>query len=52
MGRLRQYSGLPQARRPGGADMFVGFGGIARRPVVEKSADWFVTSFQPLLDSL
>lgn len=33
-----------QARPP--ADLFIGFGGIANRPVVREGADWFVTDFQ------
>ena len=41
-----------EARQPGGADLFVGYGGIAQRAVVVKGADWFVTSFQPLIDGL
>ena len=41
-----------EARAPGGADAFIGYGGVARRPVVEKGADWFVTSFAPLIDAL
>ena len=41
-----------EARRPGGADIFIGYGGIAQRPVVMAGADWFVTSFDPLIAAL
>jgi phosphoserine phosphatase len=35
-----------QAKAPGvAADAFIGFGGVAVRPVVEEGADWFVTDF-------
>jgi phosphoserine phosphatase len=39
-----------QARPP--ADAFLGYGGIAVRPMVRDGADWFVTSFQDVLDVL
>lgn len=41
-----------EARQPGGADIFIGFGGAVRRPAVAAAADWFVMSIQPLLDAL
>jgi phosphoserine phosphatase len=41
-----------EARCAGGAEMFVGYGGVAKRPVVVAGADWFVTSFDPLIDAL
>ena len=41
-----------EARMPGGADLFIGSGGVARRAVVMEGADWFVTSFTPLIDAL
>ena len=37
---------------PGGADAFIGFGGIAVREKVEKGADWFVLDFNDLIDEL
>ena len=37
---------------PGGADAFIGFGGVQARPSVRAGADWFVTSFEPLRDAL
>lgn len=33
---------------PGGADVFIGFGGIAVREKVKNGADWFVTDFSDL----
>lgn len=41
-----------EARVPGGADAFIGYGGVARRPAVEAGACWFVTSFDPLIAGL
>jgi phosphoserine phosphatase len=41
-----------EARMPGGADLFIGYGGVAQRKVVMDGADWFVTSFTPLIDGL
>jgi len=35
-----------------GAALFVGFGGIARRAKVEALADWYLLSFQPLVELL
>lgn len=43
---------LEAVQESGGADMFVGFGGIVERPVVKASADWFVTSLDALRDAL
>ena len=37
---------------PGGADAFIGFGGVAVRDAVKQGADWFVTDFQELRDAL
>ena len=39
-----------EARPP--ADVFVGFGGIVSRPVVEQHADLFVKDFDALMDLL
>ena len=41
-----------EARQPGGADIFIGYGGAVRRPAVAAAADWYVLSIQPLLDAL
>ena len=35
-----------------GADVFVGFGGVARRQAVMAGADWFVDSFDTLRAAL
>lgn len=37
---------------PGGADAFIGFGGIAVREKVKAGADWFVTDFTDLIQTL
>jgi phosphoserine phosphatase len=41
-----------EARGPGGADAFVCYGGVIARPAVAARADWFVTSFDPLIAAL
>eukprot|EP00899_Mesostigma_viride_P000127 jgi/Mesvir1/10114/Mv16833-RA.1 len=41
-----------EARQPGGAQIFIGYGGVAVRPVVQQGADWFVHSFDPLIEAL
>ncbi|CAM6018239.1 unnamed protein product [Sphagnum balticum] len=41
-----------EARRPGGADMFICYGGVIARPTVVAGADWFVVSFTDLIQSL
>jgi phosphoserine phosphatase len=41
-----------EARRPGGADLFICYGGVVARPAVVAGADWFVTSFKDLIESL
>ncbi len=41
-----------EARQPGGADLFVGFGGIARRDNVLRQADWAVFDFDELTQAL
>merc|ERR1719183_2548309 len=37
---------------PGGADAFIGFGGIAVREKVKAGADWFVMDFDELIATL
>ncbi|GAX76267.1 hypothetical protein CEUSTIGMA_g3711.t1 [Chlamydomonas eustigma] len=32
----------------GGADLFIGFGGVEKRPKVQAEADWFVTDYADL----
>lgn len=41
-----------EARQPGGADLFIGYGGVSVREVVAKNADWFLLEFYPLIDAL
>ena len=41
-----------EARAPGGADVFIGYGGTVVRPGVAAAADWFVMSVQELIDAL
>lgn len=37
---------------PGGADAFIGFGGVVVREKVKAGADWFVTDFADLVETL
>jgi hypothetical protein len=32
--------------------LFIGFGGVVERQKVRDNADWFVRSFDPLIDAL
>jgi len=41
-----------EARRPGGASIFIGYGGVAFRENVAAGADWYVYDFQPVMDEL
>eukprot|EP00898_Chlorokybus_atmophyticus_P007763 jgi/Chlat1/7989/Chrsp7S07749 len=41
-----------EARQPGAADVVIGYGGMQVRPTVKANADWFVTSFQTLIDAV
>jgi phosphoserine phosphatase len=41
-----------EAAAPGGADIFIGYGGVVERPAVAARADWFVTDIQTLIDAL
>eukprot|EP00775_Hariotina_reticulata_P002377 gene2377-2682_t len=36
----------------GGADLFVGFGGVVQRPAVAAEADWYIYDYQQLLQAL
>jgi hypothetical protein len=36
----------------GGADLFIGFGGVVARPPVAAAADWFVTGYAELSAAL
>ncbi|KAJ0963492.1 hypothetical protein J5N97_028614 [Dioscorea zingiberensis] len=41
-----------EARKPGGADLFICYGGVQLRESVATKADWLVFNFQDLLNSL
>ncbi|KAL2644209.1 hypothetical protein R1flu_011796 [Riccia fluitans] len=41
-----------EARRPGGADMFICYGGVAVRPRVVEGSDVFITTFTDLINAL
>lgn len=43
---------LEAAEDEGGADLFVGYGGVVARERVKQGADWWVTDYQELIDSL
>jgi glycerol-3-phosphate dehydrogenase (NAD+) len=36
----------------GGADLFVGFGGVVERPAVAAEADWYIRSYTQLVNAL
>ena len=53
MAKCRPLACSRQARDvSGGADAFIGFGGVAVREKVRLGADWFVTDFGELLEAL
>jgi len=39
-----------QAKAPGAADAFIGFGGVADRDAVREKADWFVYNFDEVTE--
>eukprot|EP00850_Spirogloea_muscicola_P005067 SM000022S07281 [mRNA] locus=s22:901995:903395:- [translate_table: standard] len=41
-----------EAHRPGGADLFIGYGGMQVRPTVKAGADWFVYDFGAVTEAL
>jgi len=41
-----------EARREGGADIFIGYGGTVVRPSIAAQADWYVYGIQELTDAL
>lgn len=41
-----------EARQPGGADLFIGYGGTVARDNVAAAADWFVYDIRKVLDAL
>ncbi|CAB9524155.1 3-phosphate dehydrogenase [Seminavis robusta] len=43
---------LEAAEETGGADLFIGYGGVVARPRVQENADWWITDYQEILDAL
>ncbi|KDD73980.1 hypothetical protein H632_c1681p1 [Helicosporidium sp. ATCC 50920] len=41
-----------EARAPGAAALFVGYGGVVYREAVAQKADWYITRVQQLIDAL
>jgi phosphoserine phosphatase len=41
-----------EARAPGGADAFIGFGGVVVREAVKNGADWYVMDMQEVIKPL
>lgn len=41
-----------EARQPGGADLFIGYGGTVARDNVAAAADWFVYDIRKVVDAL
>lgn len=41
-----------EARKPGGADLFICYGGVQLREAVAVKADWLVFNFADLINSL
>jgi len=40
---------IRQARQPGGADLFIYYGGVQMREAVARKADWVVSDFHELM---
>ncbi|KXZ53839.1 hypothetical protein GPECTOR_6g757 [Gonium pectorale] len=43
---------LEAVQMTGGADLFIGYGGVVERPAVAAEAEWYVYDYQALVDSL
>lgn len=41
-----------EAKAPGGADIFIGYGGVVHRRAVEERADWYILDLKDLLAAL
>lgn len=41
-----------EARQPGGADIFIGYGGVVERPSIAAKADWYMYDIRDLIKSL
>ncbi|KXZ53840.1 hypothetical protein GPECTOR_6g758 [Gonium pectorale] len=43
---------LEAVQTTGGADLFIGYGGVVERPAVAAEAEWYVYDYKALVDSL
>eukprot|EP00184_Porphyridium_aerugineum_P001568 CAMPEP_0184707014 /NCGR_PEP_ID=MMETSP0313-20130426/37054_1 /TAXON_ID=2792 /ORGANISM="Porphyridium aerugineum, Strain SAG 1380-2" /LENGTH=639 /DNA_ID=CAMNT_0027168585 /DNA_START=92 /DNA_END=2011 /DNA_ORIENTATION=- len=43
---------LEAVQETGGADLFIGYGGVIEREIVAKNADWFINSYDELRGAL
>jgi hypothetical protein len=43
---------LLHVQESGGADLFIGFGGVVERPLVAAGADWYVYEYQRIIDAM
>ncbi|CAL8468467.1 g8007 [Coccomyxa elongata] len=41
-----------EARQPGGADIFIGYGGVVERPTIAGKADWYIYNIEALIAAL
>ena len=41
-----------EARQPGGADIFIGYGGVVERPSIAAKADWYMYDIRDLIKAL
>jgi phosphoserine phosphatase len=41
-----------EARQPGGADIFIGYGGVVERPSIAAKADWYMSDIRDLIKAL
>ena len=41
-----------EARQPGGADIFIGYGGVVERPSVASKADWYIYNIRDLIEAM
>ncbi|GFH18628.1 uncharacterized protein HaLaN_15463, partial [Haematococcus lacustris] len=43
---------LEAVQSTGGADLFIGYGGVVERPAVAANADWYVYDYDVLLAAM
>ncbi len=41
-----------EARQPGGAEIFIGYGGVVERTNIAQKADWYIYSIDSLIKAL